>query len=310
MGTYFEYRTINELIGNNCNIPREQKEFTLDELLQYDGKDGRPAYIAIEGIVYDVSNESIFRETKNIEIIYGKDLTEQFNFYYRINQIIDRIPRMGVLDNSSDIECKINRELYKQEKQCPDILKSNQLSDYIKSLEKEAMNRKNKKVPKKNCKYQKGISLDLFEELENVLRETMKQVLELQIKMLKCITTGGISATSQEIEQDESMGEKSSNVGGAAEGFFLAGGALGGAGGGLGVASKGTESFSGFGGTNKSAETGMKLGPGATGGATGGAVGSVAAPPPVGRIDSGLEITTERTKKTDCIKRDRLDIEN
>ena len=32
-----------------------EKEFDLTQLAQYDGQDGRPAYVAIDGIVYDVT---------------------------------------------------------------------------------------------------------------------------------------------------------------------------------------------------------------------------------------------------------------
>ena len=33
----------------------ESRIFTVEELAQYDGKDGRPAYVAVDGVVYDVS---------------------------------------------------------------------------------------------------------------------------------------------------------------------------------------------------------------------------------------------------------------
>ena len=32
-----------------------EKEFDLTQLAQYDGQDGRPAYVAIDGVVYDVT---------------------------------------------------------------------------------------------------------------------------------------------------------------------------------------------------------------------------------------------------------------
>lgn len=36
------------------------KEFTAEELAKFDGKDGRPAYVAYQGVVYDVSDSSMW----------------------------------------------------------------------------------------------------------------------------------------------------------------------------------------------------------------------------------------------------------
>jgi predicted heme/steroid binding protein len=36
------------------------KEFTLEELAEFDGRDGRPAYVAFEGVVYDVSESAMW----------------------------------------------------------------------------------------------------------------------------------------------------------------------------------------------------------------------------------------------------------
>ena len=38
------------------------KEFTLEELAEYDGRDGRPAYVAFEGVVYDVTESAMWDE--------------------------------------------------------------------------------------------------------------------------------------------------------------------------------------------------------------------------------------------------------
>jgi predicted heme/steroid binding protein len=38
------------------------KEFTLDELREFDGHEGRPAYVAYEGTVYDVTESSMWPE--------------------------------------------------------------------------------------------------------------------------------------------------------------------------------------------------------------------------------------------------------
>jgi predicted heme/steroid binding protein len=38
----------------------EPKFFTLDQLKQFDGKSGKPTYVAIEGKVYDVSGSDLW----------------------------------------------------------------------------------------------------------------------------------------------------------------------------------------------------------------------------------------------------------
>ncbi len=37
-----------------------ERKFTLEELRNYDGKDGRPAYIAYKGKVYDVTDDFLW----------------------------------------------------------------------------------------------------------------------------------------------------------------------------------------------------------------------------------------------------------
>ena len=53
-----------------------EKTFALEELAKYDGKDGRPAYAAVDGIVYDLS--SVFSKGKHYSHVAGKSLTEEF----------------------------------------------------------------------------------------------------------------------------------------------------------------------------------------------------------------------------------------
>ena len=38
------------------------KDFTVEELAEFDGRDGRPAYVAYEGVVYDVSESAMWGE--------------------------------------------------------------------------------------------------------------------------------------------------------------------------------------------------------------------------------------------------------
>ena len=52
------------------------KEFTLAELKKYNGKDGNPAYIAVNGKVYDVTNNSHWKNGEHHGFEAGNDLTK------------------------------------------------------------------------------------------------------------------------------------------------------------------------------------------------------------------------------------------
>lgn len=58
-------------------VPAEEKTFTLDELEEYDGKDGAKAYIAVDGVVYDVTDVEPWAGGEHNDYEAGKDLTEE-----------------------------------------------------------------------------------------------------------------------------------------------------------------------------------------------------------------------------------------
>lgn len=52
-----------------------EKTFTKNELAQYDGQNGKPAYVAVQGIVYDVSDKAAWQGGKHHGNVAGQDLT-------------------------------------------------------------------------------------------------------------------------------------------------------------------------------------------------------------------------------------------
>ncbi len=56
------------------------QEFTVAELAEFDGKDGRPAYVAVDGVVYDVSNSADWSQGThsrcNLAASAGRDLSD------------------------------------------------------------------------------------------------------------------------------------------------------------------------------------------------------------------------------------------
>ena len=51
-------------------------ELTLEQLKQYDGKNGNPAYVAVDGVIYDVTNVSQWKNGEHNGYSAGNDLTD------------------------------------------------------------------------------------------------------------------------------------------------------------------------------------------------------------------------------------------
>ena len=56
-----------------------EKVFTVEELARYDGKNGQPAYIAVDGVVYDMTGSSLWPQGEHqpcsLASVAGKDLS-------------------------------------------------------------------------------------------------------------------------------------------------------------------------------------------------------------------------------------------
>jgi predicted heme/steroid binding protein len=75
-----------------------EKQFTVEELKQYDGKDGKPAYIAYKGKVYDVSDDFLWVEGDHQgEHTAGVDLTEEMSRAPHLEDVLERVKLIGVL---------------------------------------------------------------------------------------------------------------------------------------------------------------------------------------------------------------------
>ena len=68
--------------SNNTTAPAVDtstitKTFTLEELAKNDGKNGNPGYVAISGVVYDVTNIKDWKNGQHQGLSAGKDLTTE-----------------------------------------------------------------------------------------------------------------------------------------------------------------------------------------------------------------------------------------
>lgn len=53
-----------------------EKTFTLAQLAQYDGQNGKPAYVAVDGVVYDVTNSPAWPNGRHHGNQAGQDVTK------------------------------------------------------------------------------------------------------------------------------------------------------------------------------------------------------------------------------------------
>lgn len=74
------------------------KEFTLEELLRFNGKDGNPTYIALQGKVYDVSKSRLWPKGLHMKRhASGKDLSADISAAPHGTEILERYPQVGTL---------------------------------------------------------------------------------------------------------------------------------------------------------------------------------------------------------------------
>ena len=84
------------------------KQFTEAELAEYDGKNGKPMYIAHEGKVYDVSESKLWRTGLHMKRHKsGQDLTADIQAAPHETDVLERFPHVGELVQAYVIEPKM-----------------------------------------------------------------------------------------------------------------------------------------------------------------------------------------------------------
>ena len=84
----------NDLVENSDGV----RVFTLEELSQYDGKEGRRAYVAVSGVVYDVTDKLRWSGGNHFGLIAGRDLSVEFlQCHIGLEFVLEDLPQIGVL---------------------------------------------------------------------------------------------------------------------------------------------------------------------------------------------------------------------
>lgn len=77
------------------------RKFTREQLGQYDGKDGAPAYVACNGHVYDVSDSYHWRNGRHHAMHdAGVDLTDSVAQAPHSAHLLERVPIIGALEEN------------------------------------------------------------------------------------------------------------------------------------------------------------------------------------------------------------------
>lgn len=71
--------------------------FTKDELAKFNGKNGQPAYIAFDGVVYDVSGVKAWKSGSHKGYAAGRDITEMLKKAPHGIKVISKLKKVGAL---------------------------------------------------------------------------------------------------------------------------------------------------------------------------------------------------------------------
>jgi predicted heme/steroid binding protein len=83
------------------------RQFTLDQLRLFNGKNGAPAYIACQGYVYDVTQSFLWQEGRHQALhTAGEDLSRALELAPHGTDLLDRFPMIGILSKPSQDACR------------------------------------------------------------------------------------------------------------------------------------------------------------------------------------------------------------
>lgn len=77
-----------------------ERKISRDELRDADGKDGRPAYFAYKGKVYEVTKSVLWRNGTHVSVHFaGMDLTSEMEGAPHSEEMFDRVCPVGILED-------------------------------------------------------------------------------------------------------------------------------------------------------------------------------------------------------------------
>ncbi|MFF5994661.1 cytochrome b5 domain-containing protein [Lysinibacillus sp. KU-BSD001] len=75
-----------------------ERNLTVEQLANFDGKNGRPAYVAVNGLIYDVTNNRAWAAATHFGLLAGKEYSQEFASCHAGQQsILATLPVVGRL---------------------------------------------------------------------------------------------------------------------------------------------------------------------------------------------------------------------
>ncbi len=83
---------------NSAGAHKAKKEFTIEDIHSFDGKEGRPAYVAYKGKIYNVTDSKLWKEGSHVKKhLAGHDLTDALKTASHGEEKILSMPEAGIL---------------------------------------------------------------------------------------------------------------------------------------------------------------------------------------------------------------------
>ncbi|MBB1062257.1 cytochrome b5 domain-containing protein [Limosilactobacillus fastidiosus] len=79
------------------------RTFSAEELAKYNGQDGNPAYVAVEGTVYDVSNIPAWRNGKHHGNLAGHDVSAAIKRSLHMKRVLESLPVVGKFTGDPEV---------------------------------------------------------------------------------------------------------------------------------------------------------------------------------------------------------------